>query len=159
MVYSSKVGGSYVSHQGGGGNAQCLPDDPEYFKTIGGTQNLGFMYGTEHKLTDSLVGSSHNTDVVCAVCYVPTRNVAYTLPAKYTCPTGWTREYHSYLMSEHYNHHRSTFSCVDESLSSVNGSGNNNNGFLFHTVEAVCGILSCPPYDRNSELSCAVCTK
>ena len=80
------------------------------------------------------------------------------IPAKYTCPTGWTREYFGYLMSEQYKHHRSQFSCVDHSLTSVIGSHHDYNGFLFSGVEGVCGSLPCPPYTQDKELSCAVCT-
>ena len=119
------------------------------------------MYGAEYQDTNGLVANSHDTDVVCAVCYVPTRNVVYMLPAKYTCPTGWTREYYGFLMSERYSHHRSTFSCVDYSLTSAIGSRTNHNGFLFYPVEGVCGSLPCTngQYDRSKALSCAVCTK
>ena len=103
--------------------------------------------------------NSHNTDVPCAVCYVPTRNALYMIPAKCTCPSGWTREYFGYLMSERNNHHQSQFSCVDHSLTPVIGSSQDHYGFLFYTVEGVCGPLPCPPYSRDKELSCAVCTK
>ena len=63
------------------------------------------MYGAEYERTNSLVANSHDTDVPYAVCYVPTRNALYMIPAKYTRPSGWTREYFGYLMSERYNHH------------------------------------------------------
>ena len=62
-------------------------------------------------------------------------------------------------MSEKFDHYRSTFSCVDHSLTSVSGSSNSYNGLLFYPVGGVCGSLPCPPYDRTKELSCAVCTK
>ena len=74
------------------------------------------MYGGEYDSTNRLVANSHNTDVPCAVCYVPTRNALYMIPAKYTCPSGWTREYFGYLMSEHHSYHRSQYTCVDHSL-------------------------------------------
>ena len=159
LVYAGRAGGSLYSHKGGGANPQCLPLNPNYLKTVSGAQTLAFIYGAEYQVTDGLVPNSYNTDVVCAVCYVPTRNTVYMLPARYICPTGWTTEYYGYLMSEYYNHHRSTFSCVDHSLTPVIGSIHDHNGFLFHPVEGVCGSLPCPPYNRNKELSCAVCTK
>jgi len=159
LVYSGQAGGSRYDHKGGGGNPQCLPLDPTFFKTVSGAQSSAYMYGAEYQHTNPLVPGSHNTDVPCAVCYVPTRSTVYMLPAKYTCPTGWTREYYGYLMSEYHNHHRSTFSCVDHSLKSVIGSYNDHDGIIFYPVEGVCGSLPCPPYDRNKELSCAVCSK
>ena len=159
LVYSGKAGGSEHNHQGGGSNPQCLPLDPTYHKTVSGTQNRAYMYGAEYQDTNGLVVGSHDTDVPCSVCYVPTRNTLYMMPAKYTCPLGWNTEYFGYLMSEHHGHHRSQFSCVDHTLSPVIGSNHIHNGFLFYTVGGVCGSLPCPPYDFTKELSCAVCTK
>ena len=159
LVYEGRAGGSDYTQQGGGGNPQCLPLDPNFYRTVSGAQSWGYMYGAEYQDTNGLVSNSHNTDVPCAVCYVPTRNAFYMIPAKYTCPSGWTREYFGYLMSENNGHHRSQFSCVDHSLTPVTGSSHNHNGFLFYTVEGVCGSLPCPPYSRDKELSCAVCTK
>ena len=158
-VYAGRAGGADRMHRGGGSNPQCLPLDPEYLKIIGGVQNHGYMYGAEYQDTSNVVANSHDTDVPCAVCYVPTRNTVYMIPAKYTCPSGWTREYFGYLMSEHHKHHRSHFSCVDQSLKPAIASHRNDNGFLFYTVEGVCGSLPCPPYTRDKELSCAVCTR
>ena len=159
LVYAGRAGGSHYSHKGGGGNPQCLPLDPTFYAINGGNQLWGFMYGAEYQETNPFASNSHDTDVPCAVCYVPTRNVLYMIPAKYDCPKDWTREYFGYLMSERYNHHRSQFSCVDYTLKPVTGSSHNHDGFLFYTVEGVCGSLPCPPYSRDKELSCAVCTK
>ena len=159
LVYAGRAGGSGHTHKGGGGNPQCLPLDPNYYKTVKGAENNGFMYGAEYQHTYGLLTTSPDTDVPCAVCCVSTRNVLYMIPAKYTCPTGWTREYFGYLMSEHHATHRSQFSCVDHSLIPVIGSSHDHNGFLFYPVEGVCGSLPCPPYSRDKELSCAVCTK
>ena len=158
-VYIGRAGGAEHRNSGGGSNPQCLPLDPEYLKIIGGKQNYGYMYGAEYQDTNNVVANSHDTDVPCAVCYVPTRNTVYMIPAKYTCPSGWTREYFGYLMSERHSHHRSHFSCVDQSLKPAIASHRDDNGFLFYTVEGVCGSLPCPPYTRDKELSCAVCTR
>ena len=159
LLYAGRAGGSIYAHSGGGGNPQCLPLDPSFYRTISGAQGHAFMYGAEYQDTNGLVANSHDTDVPCAVCYVPTRNTLYMMPAKYECPSNWTREYFGYLMSERHNHGRSQFSCVDHSLSSVIGSNHNHDSFLFYPVEGVCGSLPCPPYSRDKELSCAVCTK
>ena len=159
LVYAGRAAGIKYNSRGGGGNPQCLPLDPNYYKTVSGAQTWGFIYGAEYQDTNGLVANSHDTDVPCAVCYVPTRSTVYMLPAKYTCPSGWTREYFGYLMSERNSHYRSQFSCVDYNLKPVAGSSRNHDSFLFYTVEGVCGSLPCPPYNRNKELSCAVCTK
>ena len=160
-VYEGRAGGSHYTHQGGGGNPQCLPLDPEYHQRQAGTPYFGIICGAEYEQTDVLVADSHDTDVPCAVCHVPTRNAVHMIPAKYSCPEGWTREYYGYLMSEHYHdgHYRSDFSCVDYSLTPVVGSKHNHDGFLFYAVRGSCGSLPCPHYSHGKELSCAVCTK
>ena len=115
----------------------------------------------KHTLTVSHVHGRHDTDVPCAVCHVSNRTAVYMVPAKYTCPSGWTREYYGYLIAEtagSTNHHRSQFTCVDTAFKSVDGSANNN-GLLFFFVEGRCGSLPCPKYDETKELLCAVCTK
>jgi len=83
------------------------------------------------------------------------------VPAKYTCPTGWTREYYGYLMAGYYysHHHSTQYTCFDNALKPVPGSSVNNIGIVFYFVEGRCGSLPCPPYDNTKELSCAVCTK
>jgi len=158
LVYSGRTGGARYN-QGGGSNPQCLPLDPNYYKTISGAQNSAYMYGAEYEGTNGLVGGTQDTDVPCTVCYVPTRSSVYMIPAKYTCPKGWTREYFGYLMSQHNTHRRSQFTCVEQSLKSVNNSHPDQNGVLFYPVEGVCGSLPCPPYEQTKELSCAVCTR
>ena len=105
LVYAGRAGGPDRNNKGGGSNPQCLPLDPQFYNTASRVQNTAFMYGAEYQDTNALAANSHNTDVPCAVCYVPTRNTLYMIPAKYTYPSGWIREYFGYLMSEHYNHH------------------------------------------------------
>ena len=61
------------------------------------------MYGAEYQAytdSNSHLHARHDHDVPCAVCYVTQHPMVYMVPAKYTCPSGWTREYHVYLMSE-----------------------------------------------------------
>ena len=161
LVYASRAGGPSHTHRGGGANPQCLPLSPQNFDNIpsGAAQNDGFMYGAEYQHTNGLVSNSQEPDVPCAVCYVPTRNALYMIPGKYTCPSGWTREYFGFLMSEHHANHRSQFSCIDYSLTGVIRSSHYHNGFLFYPVEGVRGSLPCPLYTGGKELSCAVRTK
>ena len=168
LVYSGRVGGPYYSNSGGGSNPQCLPLDPNFLPpiiSIGGRQDVrSYIYGAEYEtwtVSNSHVHGRQSTDVICAVCHVSNRTAVYMVPAKYTCPIGWTREYYGYLMSErsHSAHHRSQFTCVDSNLKSVNGSSADQQGLLFMFVEGRCGSLPCPPYDNTRELSCAVCTK
>ena len=164
LVYSGRAGGSNYNHDGGGSNPQCLPLDPNFLTPISGSQVYrALMYGAEyqtHTDRNSHVHGRYDHDVPCAVCHVSNRTAVYMVPAKYTCPTGWTREYYGYLMAEYTgnNHRRSQFTCVDTALKSV-GSSADHNGLLFYFVEGRCGSLPCPPYDTTREFSCAICTK
>ena len=163
LVYSGRAGGSQHNQAGGGSNPQCLPMDPNFLTPISGTQSKALMYGAEyetHTDSNSYLHGRQSTDVLCAVCHVSNRTAVYMVPAKYTCPTEWTREYYDYLMTEYYSsHHHSQFTCMDIAFKPVTRSSADHNGLLFFFVEGRCGSLPCPPYDNTKELSCAVCTK
>ena len=161
LVYSGRAGGSHYRQKGGGTNPQCLPLDPNYLTYQPGEQANSYMYGAEYHNYDAIVPSSHNTDVPCAICYVPTRTTLYMMPAKYTCPNNWTTEYYGYLMAErnHEQHNRGQFICVDKLLKPIIGTKHDHNGVLLSLVEGRCGSLPCPPYEETKELTCAVCTK
>ncbi len=84
------------------------------------------------------------------------------IPARYECPTGWTREYYGYLMSGatlYSGYHRTMFECVDNDPDAVPGEGAHTDPAVMFHVEAVCFGLDCPPYDPVKELTCVVCTK
>ena len=162
LDYSGRAGGSLNNHPGGGSNPQCLPLDPNFLTPISAIDRRAYMYGGEYQTysdSNNRVHRHHQTDVPCAVCHVSNRTAVYLVPAKYTCPSGWTTEYYGYLMTERHNHHRSRFTCVDIAFKSVTGSSADKSGLLFYFVEGRCGSLPCPPYDNTKELSCAVCTK
>jgi len=161
LVYSGTVGGTVYTDSGSGSNPQCLPPNSSYLTTVSGVQkNIATMYGAEYEVSEySHLRSKHDHDIPCAVCYVSQRSTVYMVPAKYTCPSGWTREYYGYLMAEHWKHHRSQFTCIDIAMKSIPGSASNHNGLLFYPVEGYCGSLPCPPYKDFRELTCAVCTK
>ena len=158
LVYSGRAGGSKYG-QGSGGNPQCLPQNPNYRTTVAGTQSAAArMYGAQYH-TNELNRNVHDYDVLCAVCYVSQRSTVYMVPARYTCPLGWTTEYDGYLMAERYDHKRSQYNCIDKSMMPVPGSASNRDSAQFYPVEGRCGTLPCPPYEHGKELTCAVCTK
>ena len=164
LVYSGRAGGPQHTHSGGGSNPQCLPLDPNFLTPISGSQIRAMIYGAEyqtHTASNSYLHGRHNHDIPCAVCHVSSRTAVYMVPAKYTCPTGWTREYYGYLMTAFSTggHYRTQYTCIDNALKPVTVSSANHNGLLFYFVEGECGSLPCPPYDDAKELSCAVCTK
>ncbi|XP_035686191.1 short-chain collagen C4-like isoform X1 [Branchiostoma floridae] len=164
LVYSGYAGGTHYTHSGGGTNYQCLPTNPQWGRYQDGAQGWkAFMYGAEYDLnTDAPFSSSlDDHEVPCAVCYVPTRGSKLMIPARNTCPTGWTEEYHGYLMAGYYSHAGAKeYVCVDEQPEVVLGDQVRHNGALFYPVEARCGSLPCPNnYVEGRELTCVVCTK
>ena len=162
LVYTGRAGGSYYNHKGGGGNYQCVTENPDNFDFGAGTQTLSYMYGAEYEMHGNIPLANRpltNHDVPCVVCYIAERETVLMIPGKYTCPRKWTREYYGYLMAEHHGHHRSTFECMDvDAETEISGVGDQN-GALFYHVEPRCGSLPCPPYEQEKEMTCAVCTR
>ena len=104
--------------------------------------------------------SVHNHSVPGAVCYTLTQRIVVMIPAQYTCPQSWTREYYGYLMGNRNNYHRTMFECVDISSQSLPGSEADTDGALFYHTEVKCTHgISCPPYDAQKEVTCVVRTK
>ena len=135
---------------------QNIPFDP--------LKSAGYVYGTEYEVSqyngNPFARNLHDHDAPCAVCFVNSRGSMLMMPARNDCPSGWTEEYHGYLMTAHHNHrHSSEFICVDGIPEYVRGSKQNKNGALLYPVEGVCGSLPCGPYVAGREFTCAVCTK
>ncbi|XP_019643780.1 PREDICTED: short-chain collagen C4-like [Branchiostoma belcheri] len=163
LVYSGVAGGTHYNEPGGGTNYQCLPTDPQWGRYQDGVQGAkAYIYGAEYQLHSNVPFGSTLLDdnVPCAVCYVPTRGSKLMIPARNTCYSGWTREYHGYLMAEKFDHPGSKeYVCVDEQPEVIQGGQADQNGALFYPVEARCGSLPCPNYVDGRELTCVVCTK
>ena len=160
LVYSGRAGKSWHNQRGGGGNYQCLPDNPEYGQYILGVQTRSPIFGVEYQLDyGGPLVALHNHNVPCAVCHVSTRAAVLMIPAWRHCPSQWTLEYTGYLMTEHLSHNTATYECVDKGAEAVPCSGTDTNGGIFLHVEASCNGLPCPSYDPQKELTCAVCTK
>ena len=152
IVYVGRAAGSHYSHQGGGGNYQCVTLQPENFAFGPGTVEASYIYGAEYEMWGNVPASSlplHEHDVPCVVCYVATRPAILMIPGRYHCPQNWTQEYYGYLMAERFNHRHSTFECVDAKPEAAVGGHANHNGALFYHVEPRCGSLPCPPYDQQ----------
>ena len=156
-IYSGVVGGSLYDHTGTAADPLCLPPNPQYLKYQPGYQNWAPIYGAEYETHDTPLDHSYDRNVPCALCQANGRTNKIMIPSRYTCPSGWTREYYGYLMAGAYSHKAATqFTCIDKSLEQIPGSGASTNGYLFYTVEAHCGhFIPCSP----KELTCVVCTK
>ena len=149
---------------GGTDESLCLPYDPEYLSNDTSNWAVGTLYHIEYAIHGDPsfpLANLHRKNTPCAVCYV-NRSTILTIPAKYTCPTGWTREYYGYLTAEHTvsGRRRKDTICVD--VNSVSGGGEG------HTHAACACFMdikcnnkghACPPYAERKPLTCAVCSK
>ena len=161
LVYSGRAGGTNWNVQGGSAEILCLPDDPEYVAETSGVTIPYFstVQGAEYELFDGPNANVSNYNAPCSVCYVPTQATSIMVPTKPTCPPSWTREYYGYLMTEHGIHHRSTYTCIDNTPEiipcTLRPLHTNGLTLIYYTVTDCLG-LSCPPYENGHILSCAV---
>ena len=160
LVYTGWAAGSHYTHSGSGANYLCLTKTPQSLRFSSATNNHGIVYGAEYEAQSGQPNHGvHDNNVPCTVCRVTQRYSVLMIPGQYTCPTGWTREYYGYLVSQHHVYHRSMYECMDISPETIPGGHSNQNGALFYHVEPRCGSLPCPPYENTREMTCAVCSK
>lgn len=154
------MGGSWWKHNGGASNYLCLPMNPSFGKFERGSQGGNYIYGAEYQHTRLASKPLVHYDATCVVCHIQSRGSYVMIPARNTCPNGWSLEYKGYLMSAHSSHiGRTQFLCVDKNAEARAGSKPDVNGALLYLVESSCGSLPCPPYSDGIEINCVVCTK
>ncbi|XP_078581749.1 uncharacterized protein LOC144865081 [Branchiostoma floridae x Branchiostoma japonicum] len=168
-IYAGAVGSGWYHHYGGGSDYQCLPlEGVEWNNPVSDFQHGSYMYGAEYQVnggyfsTDNMesITNPSQYDVPCSVCHVAGRSSHVMIPARLSCPTGWSKEYSGYLMSEKHTHNgNKNFICVDGAPNLRAGSSADQDGALLYLVEAQCGSLPCGPYISGYELTCVVCTK
>ncbi len=168
LVYSGISGGTKYNEEGGGANYLCMPTDPEYSTELrysNGITGHVHIYGVEY---DYPLQGGHRHDAACAVCRTNNRSSSVMIPAKATCPTGWTREYFGYIMTEFKGRQnqdirgRTMFVCVDKSFGTVTTQQSSNSIVYFHHVEINCNTgfpCRAGKYNNHQELNCVVCTK
>ncbi|XP_033111228.1 uncharacterized protein LOC117112266 [Anneissia japonica] len=152
-VAAGYVGGGLPTHKGAGTNSLCLPETPEYDDdlTSGGNNRLSLLY--------SPLSDVHEGDIMCAVCLARGRSTTLMIPAKRTCPSGWTKEYGGLLMGSYKEYSGHNYLCIGRNPQARHGSMADNEGQLFYPTSGVCSSLPCPPYVNGYEISCVVCTK
>uniref|UniRef100_K1QIL0 Short-chain collagen C4 n=1 Tax=Magallana gigas TaxID=29159 RepID=K1QIL0_MAGGI len=163
IVLSGFTGGSYYGHKGAAVDPLCLPKDPEWGLYTDGTDgDKAYVYGAEYETATSPgnLRSLYQHDVPCAICLLRNRSVVKMFPARKSCYRGWKLEYRGNLMTGYHDHLAgSMYTCVDEHPDTLYGGHTNKNGYLFHSIEARCGSLKCPPYVEGREIVCVVCSK
>ena len=140
----------------------CMPKEPEFSDSpLSGSGSGAFILGVEYEGTHATSPFTHlsNDDAPCAVCEVQGRALVLMIPAKRTCPSGWTLEYDGWLASQHNSQGASDFVCVSSGMETTTSGQPNHNGGLLYVAEAVSGSLPDPPYTNGYELTCVICTK
>lgn len=89
-----------------------------------------------------------------------TRLTLLTIPAKFSCPPGWTTEYYGYLGSSQENNYRLDYICMDYFAQNRGRVSNDGTVLDIVRVEIHCThSMPCPPYNNYKEVSCVVCSK
>ena len=162
LIYKGSMAGAWFEHKGSGANHLCMPFDPEYVPDIGNAGN-SYIYGSEYESVNQINFGKQNIqdrNIPCVVCGVQTRSTAIMIPARNTCPPGWSREYYGFLMGAHYAHTKRNYICMDREMKTLPGHAADRNGNILYSVSSACGSgLDCPPYQINKPLTCAMCTK
>ena len=88
LIYAGRAAGTFYSRPGGS-NYLCMPDTPQYtLSYTPGSQSYREIHGAEYGVP---IAGTHEHNVPCAMCFASTRVAVFMLPAKTSCPTGWTR--------------------------------------------------------------------
>ena len=83
--------GQHHTHTGGASNYQCLPNQPEFSSYVAGDQST-WIYGAEYETGSNIFPQAmQDKNVPCARCYAAGRAASMMMPARNTCPVGWTK--------------------------------------------------------------------
>ena len=161
-LYSGRAAGSRYNVKGGTSDYLCLPDNPQYGSTYNMYANQ--LYGVEYRTWPTSSIRAEHDNMPCVVCYVATRSAMFVQQASYLCPSGWSREYYGYMMSDRIDSNRegrTSALCVDANAEAVPGTSTRTHPAqaYFLSVECTNSELLCSPYVDGRILSCAVCTK
>ncbi|XP_062571916.1 short-chain collagen C4-like [Saccostrea cucullata] len=162
LVYAGFTAGRDYRQAGSGVNTLCLPHDPESAPAgLPSSSGFGRLYGSEYDF--SFKNIAVNDDVPCAVCFVHHASSSMMIPAKHSCPLGWTKQYSGFLTSDssltNPVYYGSEYLCLHGNPEYMTDGARqyNNDGRLFFPVQAVCGSLPCPPYKDSQTVACVVC--
>ena len=162
-IYSGVASGSKYDLGGGTDQTLCLPNNPQYWDTDRLTSLQGTLWGVRYEVYTSSASvplTSHSgQQVPCAVCYVE-RGTILTIPARYQCPSGWTREYSGYLMSEYTRSNRPRKDTICVERAGENAKAYKPHPSVNYLMNVNCDTgLTCPPFTAGKPLTCCVCTK
>ena len=153
VYFTGHAAGGLYYEGGGGANYLCLPEDPQWDNFRNGVLD-GHIGGIEYEFfdTDNNIFDDSNAGGVplldspapCAVCYVD-RHSVLMVPARMDCPTGWSKEYGGYLVSQlspDADRKRMEYGCWDRAPEIAAGARAQNHAVIY-PVSAICGSLPC----------------
>ena len=141
------------------------------FHTIPSMTGTAMAISTQHTCTEPSMKFLSTMETLSKKVFIITTRLVLSalsnhvvpllmMPARNDCPSGWTEEYHGYLMTNYYNHpNQKDFICIDKDPEYIHGSHARRGENWLYPVEGYCGSLPCLPYVQHRELTCAVCTK
>ena len=117
--FVGRVAGTSMERSGGAANYLCLPDNNVQLYDLNiGISDASVITAVEYESqTYGLFPDNiDNKHAVCSVCDTESRGAVLTIPARTTCPSGWTKEYHGFMMTNlDGKAHPTTYECVDAS--------------------------------------------
>ena len=87
------------NEDGGGTNYQCMPFSPEYSSSSSVGSRAAYLSGIEYESESygMFPNSAHEQNTPCAQCFTENRAAVMKIPARRSCPSGWTEEYEGEL--------------------------------------------------------------
>ena len=163
LLYTGVAAGTKYDTEGGTSDTLCLAGNPQYKAGDASSSNAAKLSGVQNEVRGSSapLNNRYHTYLPCALCYTTTKSTSFTLPGRYTCPSGWTSEYAGYIMTEHTGSNRGgrrDTICVDQDAETASTKGSALASMLY-LMQVSCIGLDCPPFDSQKPLTCVVCSK
>ena len=157
-LYSGFMAGPLFSSTGGGSNYLCLPFEPEYSTFIPGRLPPGNrLHPSELETNFPDLPNFQALDQHTPSCSVCEASAQLMLPARLSCPNGWTVNHQGYLMSS--ANQRTEYICMDSDPKAVPDTEENVGGADLVFVETGQSTNIPGSYDTTKEVTCVVCTK
>ena len=125
------------------------------------THNKGICYGAVYEMQDQSTPYPSSLDsklAPCVVCAAERKSTTVMIPARNDCPTGWSLEYHGYLLASHHDTDRKSHTlCFDDNIEGLNPTG--GGGYQLYRVGVDDGYGLPSSFPTARELTCGVCSK
>ena len=165
FVLKGITAGKAFNEPGSGVNTLCLPHNPDdaphdFPTSLQSAGSVSHLYGSEYQFTYRKF--AQDDDVPCAICHVSIAASSIMIPAKTTCPSGWTVQYTGFLVSAYFGSSSYAFDYIclhnDAEYMTEGARRHNDNGHILYPVQATCDPLPCPPYKNGQYITCVVCS-